>query len=444
MKITKIYMHALLCVIIVMLVIPPVIMAQDAEQTPQPPKFTKEELTQMLAPIALYPDSLLSDILMASTYPIEIVEAERWLKQNPNLKGDEFDKALQEKTWDSSVKSLCHFPDVLYAMSDKLDQTTKLGDAFLNQQDDVMNTVQELRSKAQEQGNLKTTKEQKVIDENNVIQIEPAEPGVVYVPVYNPLYVYGPWWYPAYPPYYWYYPPGFAITSGYIGFGPSIFIGFGLFSWSWFDWHHHRINIDIHKTGRFNRFDRGRWDFNRRVWSHEPEHRRGVAYRDRTISQRFGQAPSRMHVISPEARGYTGRSFQVQPRKPLSGTIERREVPGTAGRRIERQGSRGTTGGTVERQRVQRTPTAQKPQTVQKPQMGQRLQTIQKPPTVQRPTTVQRPATRSNAFSGVGNWKFERRASERGFTSRHSTGFRSGGFRGRGQSGGFRGGGRRR
>jgi len=183
MKVTKIFTNGLLWVIIVMLAIPPGIMAQDTEETVQPAKLAKEELAQMLAPIALYPDSLIADILMASTYPIEVVESERWIKQNKNLKGDELDTALQEKTWDSSVKSLCHFPDVLYAMSDNLERTTKLGDAFLSQQDDVMDTIQELRRAAQEQGNLKTTKEQNVIVEQEVVRIEPSDPQVVYVPV---------------------------------------------------------------------------------------------------------------------------------------------------------------------------------------------------------------------------------------------------------------------
>ena len=169
MKVTKIFTHGLLWVIMVMLVIPPGIMAQDSGQTVQSAQFNEEELAQMVAPIALYPDSVIADILMASTYPIEVVEAERWLNQNKTLKGDVLDRALQEKTWDSSVKSLCHFPDVLYAMSDNLERTTKLGDAFLSQQDDVMNTIQELRKKAQEQGNLKTTKEQNVIVEKEVI-----------------------------------------------------------------------------------------------------------------------------------------------------------------------------------------------------------------------------------------------------------------------------------
>jgi uncharacterized membrane protein YgcG len=399
MKVTKICTRGLLWVIIVMLVMPPGIMAQDSGQTVQPAEFTREELAQMLGPIALYPDSLIAEILMASTYPIEVVEAERWIRQNKNLKGDEIDTALQEKTWDSSVKSLCHFPEVLYAMSDNLERTTRLGDAFLSQQDDVMDTIQELRRKAQEQGNLKTTKEQKVIVEQEIINIEPADQQVIYVPVYDPLYVYGPWWYPAYPPYYWYYPPGEVIASGIIGFGFGIFVGLGIASWCWFDWHHHHIDIDIHKTRHFNRFGRGRWDFDRHVWGHEPDHRRGVAYRERATSQHFGVPASRASEIRPEARGYAGRDFERQTREPLRGNIERQGGLGMTGRRIERE-------------------------------------------TVQRPPTVQRPSTRSNAFSGIGNGNFERRASERGFSSRQSGGFQGGGqgsgFRSGGQGGGFR------
>ena len=390
MKVIKICTHGLLWVIIVMLVIPPGIMAQDPEETVQPSQFKTEELAQMLAPVALYPDSLIAQILMASTYPIEVVEAERWIKQNKNLKGDELDKALQDKTWDSSVKSLCHFPEVIYAMSDNLERTTRLGDAFLSQQDNVMDTVQELRRKAEEQGNLNTTKEQKVIVEQEVIRIEPADPQVIYVPVYDSRYVYGPWWYPDYPPYYWYYPPGAVIAGGIVGFGFGIFVGLGISSWSWYDWHHHHIYVDIDKTRRFNRFDRGRWDLERHVWKHEPDHRRGAAYRDRRTSQLFGIPASRVSGIKPEARGYAGHDF------------ERQRGPGKTGGRIERE-------------------------------------------------TVQRPSTRSNAFSGIDNGNFEHRASERGLSSRQSGGFhggggsrsggQSGGSRGSGQSGGSRSGG---
>ena len=178
--------------------------------------FSQQELEQLLAPLALYPDSLVAQVLMASTYPLEIVVAERWVKANSSLKGKALEDALQNQPWDPAVKSLALFPQVLTMMSEKLDWTQKLGDAFLAQQTDVLATVQTLRAKADAHGALKDTKEQKVIKEveNNttIIRIEPTDPQVVYVPTYNPSVVYGAWPYPAYPPYYW-YPPGYAYPS---------------------------------------------------------------------------------------------------------------------------------------------------------------------------------------------------------------------------------------
>ena len=165
------------------------------------PTFRQEELDQMLAPIALYPDSLLAQILVAATYPLQVVQADRWIKQNKNLKGDQLNDALDNMNWDLSVKALAPFPQVLSMMSEKLDWTQKLGDAFLAQQADVMDTIQKLRARAKAQGNLQTTKEQQVTVQEQTIVIEPASPTVVYVPAYNPAVIYGPWWYPAYPPY---------------------------------------------------------------------------------------------------------------------------------------------------------------------------------------------------------------------------------------------------
>ena len=162
--------------------------------------FKPEEIDALVAPIALYPDELLSQIFMASTYPLEVVQAGRWARQNQNLKGDALAQALEKQDWDPSVKSLVNFPEVLSKMSDKLDWTQKLGDAFLEQQKEVMDAVQRLRAKAQAAGNLQTTEQQKVIVEEKVIKIEPASPQVVYVPTYNPTVVYGAWPYPAYPP----------------------------------------------------------------------------------------------------------------------------------------------------------------------------------------------------------------------------------------------------
>jgi len=393
MRALTIIMRGLAWMIIAMLVITPVIHAQDSGQAGQPDRFSKEELTQMLAPIALYPDSLIAQILMASTYPLEVVEAERWMHQNRDLKGNELDNALLDKTWDPSVKSLCHFTDVLFPMSEKLDQTRKLGDAFLSQESDVMDTVQELRRRAEDQGNLRTTAEQKVIIEREIIRIEPAAPEVVYVPVYNPLYVYGPWWYPAYPPYYWYYPPGYPVTSVYIGFGPGIYTGIGFFSWVWFDWPYHRVDIDIHRTHRFHRFDHRR-DFDRHVWEHNPYHRRGVAYRDRITSQRyFGSRPRRVSPVSPEMRGYPSRRMERRDERPSQVPFERRErtiapetrrEPARSGGSVERRQSAGMPRVRTERERIQVSP------------------------------------ERDTPFRGIGEGNFERKASERGGMSRQS------------------------
>ena len=393
MRALTIIMRGLAWMIIAMLVTTPAIHAQDTGQEEQPYRFSKEELTQMLAPIALYPDSLIAQILMASTYPLEVVEAERFMRQNSNLKGNELDNALLEKTWDPSVKSLCHFTDVLFAMSDKLDQTRKLGDAFLSQEGDVMDTIQELRRKAEDLGNLKSDKEQKVLVEREIIRIEPADPEVVYVPIYNPLYVYGPWWYPAYPPYYWYYPPAYPVTGFYIGFAPPVYIGIGFFSWAWFDWPYHRIDVDMHRTPRFYRYDHRR-DFDRHVWEHNPYHRRGVAYRDRVTSQRFfGSKPRRVSPVSPEMRGYPGRRMERQGERPSQVPFERRERTGTPEMRREPSGS----GGAVERR-----------QSAGAPKIRTERGRIQASP------------ERDTPFRGIGQGNFERKASERGGMSRQS------------------------
>ena len=168
-----------------LLVLPGGVFAQSPEKAPSK-AFSQEQLDQLLAPIALYPDDLLTQLLMASTYPLEVAKASSWVKQNKDLKGDALTKALEKQEWDPSVKSLVNFPQVLQMMDDKLDWTQKLGDAFLAQQKDVLDTVQKLRQKAYETGNLKSAKEQKVVVENTkIIIIEQASPQVVYVPTYG-------------------------------------------------------------------------------------------------------------------------------------------------------------------------------------------------------------------------------------------------------------------
>ncbi len=252
-----------------------------------------QELDQMLAPIALYPDSLLSQVLMASTYPLEVVEADRWVKGNRGLKGQQLDDAVQNQDWDVSIKSLVYFPDVLAMMSEKLDWTSRLGDTFLAQEKDVMDTVQRLRAKAKAAGNLKTTKQQKVVVEQQYIEIQPADPQVVYVPVYNPTVVYGPWWYPAYPPYA-YYPPGYVATAGAIGFTAGFFAGaacFGAFNWGGGNVYINNNNF-YHRNNWNNPHDHRLYDQHGN-WQHNPYHRQGQMYKNPNTAKQFGQKPGR-------------------------------------------------------------------------------------------------------------------------------------------------------
>src|SRR5258705_6614375 len=188
----------------------------------KPSAFDQPHLEQLVAPIALYPDALLTQILMASTYPLEIVQADRWVAKNPDLKGTELEEALKTQDWDPSVEALCGFPTVLKQMSENLDWTRDLGDAFLGQKAELMDTVQTMRKKALDAGALKTTEQQKVVQEDGAVAIEPAQPDVVYVPAYSPTVVYGPGWYYPYWYYpYWYYPP--PPGAGFVSFGVGYF-----------------------------------------------------------------------------------------------------------------------------------------------------------------------------------------------------------------------------
>ncbi len=271
--------------------------AAVAQQAPPPaagtaPAFSQQDLDQLLAPIALYPDALLAQILMAATYPLEVVEAGRWAKSNPSVKGDALTNALQQQNWDPSVKSLVAVPNVLQMMSDKLDWTQKLGDAFLGQQQQVMSTVQNLRAKAQAAGNLKDSKEQKVIVEpaqggsqTTVIKIEQADPQVVYVPAYNPTVVYGSWWWPAAPPYAW-YPPGYVAGTALLSFTAGVIVGNAL--WGNCNWGHGDVDINVNRYNNFNRTN-----ISNANWQHNVDHRRGVAYRDNATGARYGRNPAR-------------------------------------------------------------------------------------------------------------------------------------------------------
>jgi hypothetical protein len=247
-------------------------------------RYQQPELDQMLAPIALYPDALLSQILMASTYPIEVVQAARWSAARPYLKGQEAVQAAENEDWDPSVKSLVAFPEILSMMNQKLDWTERLGDAFLAQQVQVMDTVQYLRRKAEAAGNLHSGEHLNVLRQNETIIIEQANPRIVYVPYYNPVVVYGSWWWPGYPPVYWAPWPGYYAGPAFVpGFywGSGITISTGFFFGA-FDWHHRHVRI-VHVD-----YYRSHARVSRRAtivhdrpgaWRHDPGHRRGAPYR---------------------------------------------------------------------------------------------------------------------------------------------------------------------
>ncbi|MBP0599569.1 DUF3300 domain-containing protein [Herbaspirillum sp. LeCh32-8] len=205
-------------------------MAQAQSNYPVYPtaSYTQEQLDQMLAPVALYPDSLLAQVLMAATYPLEVVQAQRFVEARPGLQGDGLARAVAPMPWDPSVKSLVQFPSVLAMMNDRLDWTQQLGQAFLAQQGSVMDTVQDLRERAQVAGSLQSSPQQRVLADDGLIVIEPINPQVVYVPYYNPVVVYGSWWWPSAPPMVWTPPPRYRPPHYSPGVAASISFGSGI------------------------------------------------------------------------------------------------------------------------------------------------------------------------------------------------------------------------
>ena len=366
--------------------------------------FRQEELDQMLAPIALYPDSLLAQVLMAAAYPLEVVQADRWVKQNKNLKGEQLNAALDKMTWDLSVKALVPFPEVLSMMSEKLDWTSKLGEAFLAQQADIMNTVQKLRAKAKDQGNLKTTKEQKVVVQDQVIVIEPANPTVVYVPAYNPTVVYGSWWYPSYPPYP-YYPAGAVVTAGVLGFAAGVAVGAAWnHGWGSWNWGHGDVNVNVNRNTNINRNQVSQ--YNTKNWQAEASHRKGAAYQNEANRQKYGQTGA---GSADNRRDFRGHSGEAGGRG--SGDFGQRPGAGAGDGRLSQQ-------------------------------PGQRPATRPAGDSM-RPSAQQRPS--GGAFDGMGNGRETRMNADRGRESRQmsSSAYRgqgSGAGRG-GGGGGFQGGG---
>lgn len=252
--------------------------------------FNAQQIEQMVAPIALYPDALLSQVLMASTYPLEVVEAARWVKENPKVTGQALEDAMQKQPWDPSVKALAAVPETLAMMNDQLKWTQDLGDAFLGQQSDVLDAIQRLRARADAAGNLKTTPQQKVVRTNRpagspagapaqAYVIEPVNPDEYYVPIYDPGVVYGAWPYTTYWPFYW-HPPGY-VAGGVFGFAAGVAVGAAI--WGNVNWWNRRVGINVN---RYNQFNRTRITNN--TWTHNAAHRHGVAYRNANVAKQFG------------------------------------------------------------------------------------------------------------------------------------------------------------
>jgi uncharacterized membrane protein YgcG len=284
---------------------------QQQGQPSQPPyaQQTPEQLQQLVAPIALYPDSLVAQILAAATFPDQVVEADRWLQANPNLKGDALAKAVDQQPWDPSVKALTAFPNVLGNMDKNLSWTSSLGDAYYNQQQDVMDAIQVMRQKAQQAGNLQSTPQQTVTTQGSTIVIQPAQPDVVYVPAYNPWVVYG---YPVAPWPYWYPYPGIWFGGPSLFFGVGFGVGwFGGFGWGWghwggFNWYNHYA---IYNNNRY--YSRSTTFYNRNTYYRGGgEHgvasnvNRGFNRPGGNVYNRPGASPRPFEGNQQAARGY--------------------------------------------------------------------------------------------------------------------------------------------
>jgi len=315
--------------------------------------FNQEQLDQMLAPIALYPDPLLAQVLMATTYPGEVAEAVTWSKAHPDAKGDDAVKQVANQTWDPSVQALVAFPQVLATLGQDPVWVQRLGDAFLAQPDDVMNGVQRLRRQAQAAGNLQSNQYQNVTvqapapapasapapapaSSTSTIIIQPADPQVVYVPTYNPTTTYGTWAYPASPPVYYppppaYY-PGSALMAG-LAFGTGVAIIGSL--WGDCDWNDNDIDIDV---DRYNNINRNNQITNNK-WQHNAVHRDGVPYRDSRSREQYGRQLNGAN----QRDAYRGDNAQrAQAREKARSSMDRHgiERPATSNREARDQARR--------------------------------------------------------------------------------------------------------
>lgn len=346
---------------------------QTAPTVPPDTKLSAQQIDSLVAPIALYPDPLLSQALVASTYPLEIIQLQQWLDKNKDLKDKALTDAAMKQPWDASVQAMVVLPDLVKQLAGNIQWTTDLGNAFLAQQNDVMDAVQRMRAKAQEKGNLKSNEQQKVetkvIENKQTIVIQPASPDVIYVPSYNPTVVYGP---PAYPyPPITYPPPGYYAAGMAISFGVGMMVGAAWGGgWGWnCGWGGHN-NVYINNNNNFNRNTNIQGGNNIRggnrvnpqgggTWQHNPQHRGAAPYSDRSVANKYGGTA---RGDSMQNRQAGARQNIARDNRPSAGTADRggnraaapsakttdrggNRAAQPSARTADRSASRGATGG---------------------------------------------------------------------------------------------------
>lgn len=407
--------------------------------------FGQEELDQMMAPLALYPDSLLAQVLMASTYPGDVADAVAWSKANPKASGDDAVRQVADKPWDPSVQSLVAFPALLVTLGQDPVWVQRVGDAFLAQPSDVMDSVQRLRRQAQAAGNLESNEQQKVTVQSaaqggpmtTVVQappaeqtiiIEPADPQVIYVPSYNPSVVYGTWPYPSYPPAYYPPPPGYyfgsALVAG-LGFAAGVAIIDSI--WGDCDWGGGDIDINVNKYNNIN--SNRKIDASQRNWQHNAVNRDGVPYRDNASRERYsqrlpgseqrealrGREPARMAERERASQTLSQRGIQA----PATSNREARERAQVADREMRSQAQQRERGQVADRgMRSQPERIGQRSQAGTQPR--QRTQNSTQARQEARQKYAGSPSTRNNAFAGAREPARSQAVASRGETSRAS------------------------
>ena len=317
----------------------------------QAPKIPNDQLDSLVAPIALYPDPLLAQVLVASTYPLEIIQLQQWLEKHKDLKDKALVDAVQKQDWDPSIQAMAALPDAVKQLAENIKWTTDLGNAFLAQQSDVMDAVQRMRMKAKNAGNLKSTEQQKVetkvVESRTVVVIEPASPQVVYVPSYNPVVVYGPPVYP-YPPIA-YPPPGYYAAGMALSFGMGVAMG-AAWGGGWgyhAGWGSSYNNITINNNNNFIN-NSNRQNVNRPAnqparggsnnWQHNPQHRGGAPYSNKATANKYGGTARGDSMATRQASARQNQG-QMGSRQQPGSTGGARQQPGTMDRGSRQQPS---------------------------------------------------------------------------------------------------------